>query len=81
MSWERVDVEVQRFVVEHLTHRQFEAWRLSLDGFSERRIAHELCVSRRAVRDRIEHADLRLRKAGLEQDARGRFRLPQEVNA
>lgn len=75
MSWMTIDVEVRRFVVRTLTHRQFEAWRLSIDGESERRMALTLGVSRRAVRDRLEHADLRLRKAGLEQDAAGRFRL------
>lgn len=81
MTWVQIDLEVRRFVATTLTVPQLEAWRLSIDGYSERRMAHALGVSRRAVRDRLEHADLRLRKAGLEQDAKGRFRLPQEAGS
>lgn len=50
-----------RQVAEHvLTDKQLVAYKLSANGMSERAIAIHLRISRRAVRDRLAEADVKI---------------------
>jgi hypothetical protein len=65
-----------------LTPAQFEAWNLSLQGYGTRWIALQLNISRAAAIDRLDAAALKLRKAGIWQDATGNWHhTPKETAA
>ena len=58
-----------------LTAAQYEAWELHTDGHGARAIAHRLDISRASVISRLDAASLRLRRAGVYQDASGNWHV------
>lgn len=76
-GWMDLPVEVREFVERTLGPfpMQLEAWRLREMGRSWRTIALVQGVSKTAVRDRVAAADRRLWKAGLRQNAYGRYSI------
>jgi len=46
-----------------LTARQYDAWRLTYNGLSQRNAALALGISRSAVRDRVDTANVKLANA------------------
>ena len=79
--WATLDPDIQRLINRTLTDSQFAAWLLEVDGVSQARIANVLSISRRAVRDRLDHAHMRLHRAGLRQDRLGVFYIEETVAA
>jgi hypothetical protein len=76
-GWDDLPADVRAFVEQTLAAfpLQLEAWRLRESDRSWRTIALVQGVSKTTVRDRVAAADLRLRKAGLRQNAHGRFSI------
>lgn len=76
-GWLDLPADVRAFVEETLAPfpLQLEAWQLRESGRSWRTIARVQSVSKTTARDRVESADLRLHKAGLRQNAHGRFSI------
>jgi hypothetical protein len=76
-SWSDVPADVRALVEATLAPwpLQLEAWRLRECGASWRTIALVQGVGKTTVRDRVAAADLRLRKAGLRQNAHGRYSI------
>jgi len=73
--------EVRETAKSVLTEKQLEAFKLAEAGLSIRTIANALDVDRRAVRDRLEAADRRLRRAGVTQSASGVWTLNRKKEA
>ncbi len=61
MTWFDLPPVVQLIAVEVLTQKQLTAYKLAANGMSERNIAIHLRISRRAVRDRLAEADVKIR--------------------
>lgn len=61
-GWDGLPPVVRRIAESTLTDKQLVAYRLSANGLSEARIAVLLRISRRAVRDRLLAADIRVRQ-------------------
>ena len=76
-GWVDLPADVRELVERTLADYplQLEAWRLREEGRSWRTIALVQGVSRPTVRERVEAADLRLSKAGLRQNAHGRYSI------
>lgn len=53
---------IRTIAEEVLTEKQLVAYRLSVNGMSERDIAIHLRISRRAVRDRLQEADVKIQR-------------------
>lgn len=51
---------IRRIAETTLTPRQLTAYKLDANGMSERQIAIHLRISRRAVRDRLAEADIKI---------------------
>lgn len=73
MSWHTLPDHIQELAADLLTPKQLAAFQLELDGWSQWAIAYHLGISRRAVRDRLETATLKLIAAGLRQDHDGNW--------
>ena len=61
MSWQTLDPAVKTIAEQVLTAKQFTAYKLSVNGLTERVIAVNCKVSRRAIRDRLAEADVKIR--------------------
>lgn len=57
-----VTVEIMQVAENILTPKQFVAYKLNSNGMSERDIAIYLKISRRAVRDRLAEADVKIHR-------------------
>lgn len=64
-----------------LTAKQLEAFELEQRGHGMMTIARHLSITKGAAVSRIEGAHLKLRKAGVRQDASGRWFVEEEVAA
>lgn len=60
MSWVSLDDRIRVIARAVLTEKQLVAYKLSENGMSDRQIAIMCGVSRRAIRDRLDAADLRI---------------------
>ena len=74
-AWVEMPADVRALAEETLTPLQLEAWKLRQGGYSWRTIAVIQGMSRQTVRERVAAADRRLFKAGLRQNAYGRFSI------
>lgn len=61
MSWSALDPRIQTIAQEVLTLKQLVAYRLDANGMSQTDIATHLRITRRAVRDRLTDADIKIR--------------------
>ena len=61
MSWATLPLEIREIAQTILTPKQLAAYQLNANGLSERRIAIHCGVSRRAIRDRLQEADVKIR--------------------
>lgn len=57
--------EILELAREHLSAAQLEAWRMHIDGYSQRAIGYHLDVSRTTVTDRLDAAWRTLRRHGV----------------
>lgn len=62
MSWNQLDPTIRTIAQKVLTEKQLTAYRLAANGISERHIALHLGITRRAVRDRLAEADIKIRR-------------------
>lgn len=60
MTWNTLDPAIRQIAETVLTARQLTAYRMSINGASERTIAIHCKVSRRAIRDRLAEADIKI---------------------
>jgi DNA-binding CsgD family transcriptional regulator len=60
MSWHTLDPAVRQIAEQVLTAKQLLAYRLHANGMTEREIAIHCQVSRRAIRDRLAEADVKI---------------------
>lgn len=60
MSWTSLHPTIRQIAETTLTPKQLVAYRLHTNGMSERSIAIHLRISRRAVRDRLQEADVKI---------------------
>lgn len=81
MSWNVLPPEVREIAKRELTEKQLEAFKLELAGMSLRGIASALDIDRRAVRDRLDAAYRRLRRAGVRQTSSGGWILDEKEAA
>lgn len=77
MSWNTLPPEIARLAQTVLTQAQLAAWQLELDGHSQWHIAHQLNISRWAVRDRLHSSTVTLHRHGVRQDASGNWYLEE----
>jgi DNA-binding CsgD family transcriptional regulator len=63
MSWQRLPTQVREAAERALTPKQLVTYKLNANGLSERQIAIHLKISRRAVRDRLAEADVKIQVA------------------
>lgn len=61
MSYADLDDRIRAIAEFALTKKQLAAYRMSSNGLSEARLAIVLGISRRAVRDRLSSADVKIR--------------------
>lgn len=62
MSWNQLHPTIRTIAQQVLTEKQLTAYRLHANGISERHIALHLGITRRAVRDRLHEADVKIRR-------------------
>lgn len=60
MSWRDLDPQIRAIAESELTPKQLATYKLQTNGMSERDIAIHLRISRRAVRDRLAEADVKI---------------------
>ena len=60
MTWNTLDPRIKTIAEETLTTKQLVAYKLHTNGMTERQIAIHLRISRRAVRDRLSEADVKI---------------------
>ena len=60
MNWNTINPTIRQIAETTLTKKQLVAYRLHTNGMSERNIALPLRISRRAVRDRLAEADVKI---------------------
>lgn len=60
MTWSQLDPRIRALAETVLTQKQLVAYKLSANGMSERDIAIHCRVSRRAIRDRLLEADVKI---------------------
>lgn len=60
MTYANLDPRIRAIAEEVLTAKQLTAYRLHANGLSEHNIAIMLRISRRAVRDRLAEADVKI---------------------
>lgn len=63
MSYNTLPPAVRQAAEKALTEKQLAAYKLNANGLSERHIAIQLRISRRAVRDRLAEADVKIQIA------------------
>lgn len=68
MSYSELNAETRGAAERVLTEKQFVAYKLSVNGMSERDMAIHLGITRRAVRDRLAEADIKIHRA-IREDA------------
>lgn len=61
MSWQSLDERIRTIAETTLTPKQFTAYKLHHHGLRESAIAIYCQVSRRAIRDRLSEADVKIR--------------------
>lgn len=62
MTWLDLPAAIRAIAEETLTPLQLQTYKLSVNGMSERDIAVHANVSRRAIRDRLAEADIKIRR-------------------
>lgn len=60
MSYQHLTPDIRQIAETVLTPKQLTAYKLHANGLSERDIAIHLRISRRAVRDRLAEADVKI---------------------
>lgn len=60
MSWNNLDPRIRQIAEQTLTHKQYVAYKLNANRMTERDMAILLGISRRAVRDRLAEADVKI---------------------
>lgn len=60
MSWNTLPPIIRQIAEQALTPKQLVAYKLNANGMKERDIAIHLRISRRAVRDRLNEADVKI---------------------
>lgn len=60
MSWNHLPPNIRHIAQTTLTPKQLTAYKLNANGMSERDIAIHLHITRRAVRDRLAEADVKI---------------------
>ena len=60
-GWLQLDERIRQIALESLTDKQLTAYKLSANGVREDVIAIYCGVSRRAIRDRLAEADVKIR--------------------
>jgi DNA-binding CsgD family transcriptional regulator len=63
LSWAEVDPELRKLIERAVTPKQLEVVKLKSIGYGTNRIARYLGITVSSVRDRLERAELRIRKA------------------
>lgn len=61
VCWLDIPEAIRQIAESSLTRKQLVAYQLSSNGLSEQRLAVYLGISRRAVRDRLHAADVKIR--------------------
>jgi len=61
-SWSQLPPVIRAIAEEVLTPKQLETYKLAANGMTDREIAVLAKVSRRAIRDRLEEADIKIRR-------------------
>lgn len=69
MSYSKLELEIREIAERVLTEKQLVAYKLSANGMNERDMAIHLGISRRAVRDRLYEADIKIHRALKEEAA------------
>lgn len=73
MSWANLDPAVRDAATEALTEKQLEAFVYECSGVGVQRMARLIGVTKGAVVARLDGAHLKLERAGVRQDAFGRY--------